>query len=64
MGALIFSLPKDQELHANSTRVIDLPRSSTPVRVDNIAVVGIVNNPIKCQRSRAMEMRYFWLLEK
>ena len=30
--------------------------------VDNTTAVGIVNITIKPQRSRAMEMRYFWLL--
>ena len=36
----------------------------TPVHVDNTTCVGIVNNTIKRQRSRAMEMRYFWLLDQ
>ena len=35
---------------------------STPIHVDNSTAVGIVNNTIKRQRSRAMNMRYFWLL--
>ena len=34
----------------------------TSIHVDNTTAVGIVNNTIKRQRSRAMEMRYFWLL--
>ena len=36
----------------------------TPVHVDKTTCVGIVNNTIKRQRSRAMEMRYFWLLDQ
>ena len=36
----------------------------TPVHVDNTTCVGIVNNTIKRQRSRAMEMQYFWLLDQ
>ena len=36
----------------------------TPIHVDNTTAVGIVNNTIKRQRSRAMEMRYFWLLDQ
>ena len=31
---------------------------------DNATAVGIANNTIKRQRSRAMEMRYFWTCEK
>ena len=34
----------------------------TPIHVDNTTAVGIVNSTIKRQRSRAMNMRYFWLL--
>jgi hypothetical protein len=34
-------------------------QSKIPVHCDNTTAVGIVNNSIKWQRSRAMEMRYF-----
>ena len=40
------------------------PKSQTPIHVDNSTAVGIANNTIKRQRSRAMEMRYFWLLDQ
>jgi hypothetical protein len=40
------------------------PQSKTPVHCDNATAVGISNNTIKRQRSRAMEMRYFWTSEK
>ena len=36
----------------------------TPIRIDNTTTVGIVNNTIKRQRSPAIEMRYFWLLDQ
>ncbi|KAL7528601.1 hypothetical protein ACHAXR_002526 [Thalassiosira sp. AJA248-18] len=36
----------------------------TPIHIDNTTAVGIVNSNIKRQRSRAMEMRYFWLLDQ
>ena len=56
-------------LNAQETKVIRLvleelghPQPPTPIHVDNTTTVGIVNNTIKRQRSRAMEMRYFWLL--
>jgi hypothetical protein len=39
------------------------PQPPTPIHIDNTTTVGIVNNTIKRQRSRAMEMRYFWLLD-
>jgi hypothetical protein len=39
------------------------PQPPTPKHIDNTTTVGIVNNTIKRQRSQAMEMRYFWLLD-
>ena len=35
-----------------------------PIHCDNATAVGITNNPIKRQQSRAMEMRYFWTCKK
>ena len=40
------------------------PQPSTPIHIDNTTAVGIVNSTIKRQRSRSMEMRYFWLLDR
>ena len=36
----------------------------TPVHCDNATAVGIANNTIKRQRSRSMEMRFFWIGDK
>ncbi len=36
----------------------------TPVHCDNATVVRIANNTIKQQRSRSMEMRFFWVGNK
>jgi hypothetical protein len=38
------------------------PQPQTPIQIDNTTTIGTVNNTIKHQRSRAMEMHYFWLL--
>ena len=40
------------------------PQPPTPIHIDNTTAVGIVNGTIKRQRSRTMEMRYFWLLDR
>jgi hypothetical protein len=56
-------------LYAQEAKVIRLvlelghPQPPTPIHIDNTTAVGIVNNTIKQQRSHAMEMRYFWLLD-
>ena len=39
-------------------------QSPIPISIDNTTTVGIVNNTIKRQKSRSMEMRYFWLLDQ
>ena len=36
----------------------------TPVHCDNATAVGIANNTIKCQRSRSMEIIFFWIGDK
>ena len=40
------------------------PQPKIPAHCDNATALGIENNTIKRQRSRAMEMRYFWTCEK
>ncbi len=42
---------------------LSYPQPPTPIHIDNTTTVGIVNSTVKRQRSRAMEMRYFWLLD-
>ena len=39
-------------------------RQATPIYVDNSTAHGIANNTIKRQRSRAMHMRYFWVVDQ
>ena len=58
-------------LNTKEARVIRLILSElghsqppTPIHIDNTTAVGIVNSTIKRQRSRSMEMRYFWLLDQ
>ena len=36
----------------------------TLVHCNNATAVGIANNTVKCQRSRSMEMRFFWVGNK
>ena len=57
-------------LNAQVAKVIHLvleelghPQPPTPIHDDNTTTVGIVNNTVRQQRSRAMKMRNFWLLD-
>ncbi len=40
------------------------PQPATPVHCDNATAAGIANDTIKKQRSRAMEMRFFWVTDQ
>ncbi len=57
-------------LNAQEAKVLRLvleelghPQPRTSIHVDNTTTVGIANNTIKQQWSRAIEMRYMWLLD-
>ena len=57
-------------LNAKQAKIIRLtleelghPQPPIPIHIDNSTTVGIVNNTVKRQKSRSMEMRYFWLLD-
>eukprot|EP00804_Cyclotella_cryptica_P003418 CCRYP_018558-RA/>CCRYP_018558-RA protein AED:0.36 eAED:0.21 QI:0/0/0/1/1/0.83/6/0/1396 len=40
------------------------PQPPTPIHCDNSTAAGIANNTVKRQRSRSMEMRYFWIADQ
>ena len=40
------------------------PQPATPAHCDNATAVGICNNAVKKQRSRAMNMRHFWVVDQ
>jgi hypothetical protein len=40
------------------------PQPATHVRGDNSTAIGIANNTIKQRRSKAMDMRFFWLQDR
>eukprot|EP00804_Cyclotella_cryptica_P022079 CCRYP_019736-RA/>CCRYP_019736-RA protein AED:0.25 eAED:0.37 QI:0/-1/0/1/-1/0/1/0/181 len=40
------------------------PQPPTPIHCDNSTAAGIANNTVKHQRSRSMEMRYFWIADQ
>ena len=57
-------------LNAQEAKVLQLtllelshPQPPTPIYIDNTTTVDIVNKTIKRPHSRAMEMRYIWLLD-
>ena len=61
LGALFLNAMEVKIIRLTLTEM-GQPQPPTPIHVDNTTAVGIVNDTIKRQRSRAMNMRYFWLL--
>jgi len=62
LGAL-FHNAKEAKILRLTLEELGHPQPPTPIHIDNSTTVGIVNNTIKRQKSRSMEMRYFWLLD-
>lgn len=40
------------------------PQPATPVQTDNSCAAGIVNNTLKQRRSKAIDMRYYWVRDR
>ena len=37
------------------------PQGPTPIQTDNSTAVGVANNTIKQKKSKAMDMRFYWI---
>ena len=61
LGALFLNA-REEKIVRITLHELGHPQPPTPIHVDNTKLIGIVNNTIKRQRSRSMEIRYFWLL--
>jgi hypothetical protein len=62
LGAFFLNAQEAKVLRLTSDKV-GHPQLPTPIHINNTTTVGIVNNTIKRQQSRAMEMHYFWLFD-
>jgi hypothetical protein len=40
------------------------PQGATPMECDNTTAVGIINDTIRQRRSKAMEMRFYWIKDR
>ena len=63
LGALFLNA-KEARIMRLTLQELGHPQPPTPIHIDNSTAVGIVNNTVKRQKSRSMEMRYFWLLDQ
>eukprot|EP00804_Cyclotella_cryptica_P014612 CCRYP_012661-RA/>CCRYP_012661-RA protein AED:0.22 eAED:0.22 QI:0/0/0/1/0/0.33/3/0/717 len=62
LGALFLGA-KEAKIIRLTLEELGHPQPPTPIHCDNSTTVGIVNNTVKRQKLRSMEMRYFWLLD-
>ena len=63
LGALFLNC-KEGTIFRLILKELGHPQSATPVHCDNKTAVGMANNTIKRQRSRSMEMIYFWMVDQ
>ena len=40
------------------------PQPPTPIQTDNSTAEGVVNNKIQSKRTKAMDMRFYWLRDR
>jgi hypothetical protein len=63
VGALYDNLREGVPLR-NTLKEMGYPQPPTPVQVDNSTANGFANNQIKQQKSKAMQMRFYWIQDR
>jgi hypothetical protein len=59
-----FMCVKEGRIHRLTLQELGRPQPATPIHCDNATAVGIANGTVKKQRSRSMEMRYFYICDQ
>ncbi len=62
LGAFFLNC-KDGMIFRLTLEELGHPQPKTLIHCDNATAVGIANNTVKWQRSRSMEMQYFWVCD-
>ncbi|CAJ1934832.1 unnamed protein product [Cylindrotheca closterium] len=63
VGALFYNCKEAISIRTLLTEM-DHPQPATPVQVDNSTAVAIVNNRCRQVRSKAIDMRYYWVQDR
>ena len=63
VGALYTNARKGEELRT-ALEEMGHPQPPTPIMTDNTTANGIVNDTVKQRRSRAIDMRFYWLKDR
>ena len=63
LGALFLNAKEEVPIH---TTLIEMnwPQPPTPIQVDNFTALGIANQTIKQKLSKAMNMRFHWVIDR
>jgi hypothetical protein len=62
-GALFINT-KEAVVLRNTLEEMGHPQPATPVQVDNFTADGIMNSKIQQKRSKAMDMRFYWVQDR
>ena len=63
LGALFFNA-KDAAWLRTSLEALGYPQPATPIQTDNACAAGICNDSVKQRRSKAMDMRFYWVRDR
>ena len=63
LGALYLNCQEAVALR-NCLEAMGYPQPSTPMKTDNSTANGIINNTMKQKRSKAMDMRFYWICDR
>jgi hypothetical protein len=62
--AAIFHNCQDAVLCRTILEDLGHPQTATPVQTDNSCAAGIANRTVKQRRSKAMDVRFYWILDR
>ena len=63
LGALFYNV-KDSVMLRTILTEMGHPQLMTPIQTDNACAAGIVNNTVKQRRSKAIDMRFYWIKDR
>ncbi len=62
-GALFYNAKKATVLHV-TLDAMGYPQPATPIQTDNACAAEIANDTVKQRRSKAMDMRFYWVQDR
>ena len=63
LGALFLNGQKGVALRT-TLEELNHPQPPTPIKTDNSSAFGIVNDNVRRNKSRSMDMRFFWIKDR